>query len=59
MTKHKPPVPPANQSKKGPGENKAVDVDTTKDNEAMNPEKQGQQANTKQNIRHQGYQQYR
>lgn len=28
MTKHMPPLPPANQSKKGLGENKAIDADT-------------------------------
>lgn len=60
MTKAPPPVPPANRSSKGPSDEKNVagskagDVQGTPD-----PEQKGQQANTKQNTTHQGYQQDR
>jgi hypothetical protein len=60
MTKAAPPVPPANRSSKGPNVektdagSKAGDVQGT-----PNPDQKGQQANTKQNTTHQGYQQDR
>jgi hypothetical protein len=59
MTKT-PPVPPANRSSKGPSEDKtpagskAAEIQGT-----PNPDQKGQQANTKQNTTHQGYQQDR
>lgn len=56
-----PPVPPDNQSHKGPGDPKsgnAHQAHSGKDH-AGNPDQQGQQANTKQNTTHQGYQQDR
>jgi hypothetical protein len=61
MTSKPPPVPPANQSHKGPGDHKSVPVDQTPHGlqRGQNPDKQGQQANTKQNTTHQGYQQDR
>ncbi len=59
MSKTAPPVPPANRSKrpteqKRPADGKADDIQGQ-----LNPDKKGQQANTKQNTRHQGYQQDR
>ena len=60
MSKSPPPVPPANRSRKGPDAektptgSKAGDVQGSPD-----PEHKGQQANTRQNTHHQGYQQDR
>jgi hypothetical protein len=60
VTKSAPPVPPANRSDKGSGENKTDpgskvgNVQGTPD-----PDHKGQQANSKQNTTHQGYQQDR
>ena len=61
MTSKPPPVPPANQSHKGPGDPKTPTVDQTPHDAKrdLNPDKQGQQANTKQNTTHQGNQQDR
>ncbi|MCA6120412.1 hypothetical protein J6500_00630 [Bradyrhizobium sp. WSM 1704] len=60
MTKM-PPVPPANQSHKGTGDDKQPKpgVGTPGGPHAENPDQQGQQANIKQNTTNQGYQQDR
>ena len=56
MTSKAPPVPPANQSHKGPGSQQNAPLDRTPHNTKrdQNPDKTGQQANTKQNTTHQG-----
>lgn len=63
MSKHLPPVPPANRSPKGTGDKSALDVDTSnttpEQKAARNFDEQGHQGNTKQNTTHQGYQQDR
>lgn len=61
MTKHIPPVPPAGRSDKGPGGSPDAPVDTGGPNRAVpdNPDRQGQQGNSKINTTHQGYQQDR
>lgn len=60
MTSKPPPVPPKNRSRKGTGEQKHPDLDqSSADTRRTNPDEQGQSANTKQNTRHQGYQQDR
>ncbi|MBP0437654.1 hypothetical protein [Tianweitania sediminis] len=61
MTGKPPPVPPQNQSKSGPGDAKNVSVDDAIHGQtsAANPDKQGQQGNSKVNTTHQGYQQDR
>lgn len=61
MTSKAPPAPPENQSPKGTGERKTAAKDQTAHGKqsGQNPDKQGQQANTKQNTTHQGYQQDR
>ena len=57
---HMPPVPPASRSQKGPGEEKAVPVDTSKKKgPPENLAEQGRQGNINQNTHHQGYQQDR
>jgi hypothetical protein len=60
MTKAPPPIPPANRSDKGPGEDKTKAGSKAADVQgAPNPDQKGQPANTKQNTTHQGYQQDR
>ena len=60
MSKTPPPVPPANRSDKGTGDNKSGAASDAAENQGEpNPDQKGQQANTKQNTRHQGYQQDR
>lgn len=60
MSKHLPPIPPENQSSKGPGEHKAMDRETAKgDTRQRNLAEEGRQGNIKQNTTHQGYQQDR
>lgn len=61
MTKHLPPVPPQNQSNKGPGEHRTIDPNaTTGDNKQQrNLAEQGRQGNIKQNTTNQGFQQDR
>jgi hypothetical protein len=60
MTKSAPPVPPANRSSKGPSEDKTPAGSKAEDVQGTpNPDQKGQQANTKQNTTHQGYQQDR
>jgi hypothetical protein len=60
MTNRTPPVPPAGRSQKGPGETgdpKEKAGETAQAN--PNPDKTGQQGNSKVNTTHQGYQQDR
>ena len=61
MTSKMPPVPRANQSAKGTGDQKQTPVDQTPHGQqrAQNPDQQGQQGNIKQNTTNQGYQQDR
>lgn len=60
MSKHLPPVPPQNQSNKGPGENRKLDPGSFKsDDRQRNLASQGRQGNIKQNTSNQGYQQDR
>jgi hypothetical protein len=56
MSSKPPPVPPANQSTKGPGNAEAApkEIGTAAPN---NPDKTGQQGNTKINTTHSGHQQ--
>jgi hypothetical protein len=55
-----PPVPPANRSKKGPDAAKTPAGNKTGEVQGQpDPEHRGQQANTRQNTTHQGYQQDR
>jgi hypothetical protein len=60
---HLPPVPPDNQSPKGPGDADAVNSDTAiKKKDAVRQRhlgEQGRQGNIKQNTTNQGYQQDR
>ena len=60
MISKAPPVPPKNRSPKGSGETKTLESDEARrGDKPPNPDKQGQTANTKQNTKHQGYQQDR
>ena len=60
MTTKRPPVPPANRSDKGTGETgKPSPEKTERSMSATDPDKQGQQGNTKVNTTHQGLQQDR
>ena len=61
MSTKMPPVPPSNQSPKGGGEGKSAKADETKHGThgAPDPDRQGQQGNSKVNTTHQGYQQDR
>jgi hypothetical protein len=61
MTGKMPPVPPANQSHKGTGDNKQMSGDQTPHGQqrVQNTDKQGHQGNIKQNTTNQGYQQDR
>jgi hypothetical protein len=55
-----PPVPPDNLSHAGPGETaRTHTADRNHAQGAVNPDQRGQQANTKINTTHQGYQQDR
>ncbi|RWY79929.1 hypothetical protein EHI44_31000 [Rhizobium leguminosarum] len=54
-----PPTPEANRSDKDPGETSHVDNDGRLVDAAKNPDKVGQQGNSKVNTIHQGYQQDR
>lgn len=58
MSSKPPPVPPGNRSDKGPGNSEAAAKDTTKASPA-DPDKTGQQGNTKVNTTHSGHQQDR
>ncbi|MBZ4690454.1 MAG: hypothetical protein V7668_07770 [Cereibacter changlensis] len=57
MTSRMPPVPKANRSSKGPGGSAKADPAAAKAPGVTDPEKQGQQANTKINTTNQGHQQ--
>ncbi|ESX13668.1 hypothetical protein X752_14405 [Mesorhizobium sp. LNJC398B00] len=61
MSSKMPPVPPENQSQKGRGEGRQISHDDAQHGThgAPDPERQGQQANTKVNTTHQGRQQDR
>jgi hypothetical protein len=60
MTAKPPPVPPANQSHKGPGSATAAPVSQGHGgSQTQNPDKVGQAGNTKVNTTNQGYQQDR
>jgi len=55
MSAHPPPVPPANQSTKGPGDNTASSAGKQHPihpDKAPNTEEQGDHANVKQNTQH-------
>lgn len=58
MSTKPPPVPPANQSHKGPGSAETAPKDTG-EAAPTNPDKTGQQGNTKVNTTHSGHQQDR
>jgi hypothetical protein len=56
MTKHMPPVPPANRSNKGTGgESEPLPDNSVKHPEPQNIAEQGETANIKQNTTNQGY----
>jgi hypothetical protein len=61
MSSKLPPVPPANRSRKGTGDMKQPKPDDGQHGThgAPDPDRQGQQGNSKQNTTHQGYQQDR
>ena len=60
MTAKPPPVPPANQSDKGPGSAAPAPVAQGQgSSQTKNPDKVGQAGNSKVNTTHQGYQQDR
>ncbi len=61
MSSKLPPVPRENQSPAGPGDTKPVSADDSQHSThgAPNPDRQGQQGNSKVNTTHQGYQQDR
>ncbi len=58
MSTKPPPVPPANQSHKGPGSAEAAPKETG-GSAPNNPDKTGQQGNSKVNTTHSGHQQDR
>ena len=57
MTKHMPPSPVANRSKKGPGDHHEVGSDTTHEKrpDDLNTSEQGDTANIKQNTTNKGF----
>ena len=57
MSSHLPPIPPANQSPKGPHGSEAADKDTTLDKHGESPNiaEQGETANIRQNTTNKGY----
>ncbi|ACS60569.1 MULTISPECIES: hypothetical protein [Rhizobium] len=59
MSSKVPPTPEANRSDKGSGETSHADNDGRLVAAAKNPDKVGQQGNSKVNTTHQGYQQDR
>jgi hypothetical protein len=61
MSKHLPPIPPANRSPKGPGDNSKTPTDAGSETKPVerNYDQQGRQGNSKINTTHQGYQQDR
>ena len=54
-----PPVPAGNRSDKGPGDHTRMGQGSVAETSAKNPDKVGQQGNSKVNTTHQGYQQDR
>ena len=50
-----PPVPPANRSHKGTGDNAEVSKDTSKTKDEVNIAEQGETANIKQNTTNAGF----
>jgi hypothetical protein len=61
MSSKLPPTPPENLSHKGSGEQTHADLPRDRDqmNATSDPDKRGQQGNSKINTTHQGYQQDR
>ncbi|MGC9446183.1 hypothetical protein [Cereibacter johrii] len=59
MTAKMPPIPPANRSDKGPGGAAHEAPETSGAASRPDPDKQGQQANSKISTTHQGHQQDR
>jgi hypothetical protein len=55
MTAKMPPVPPEQQSHKGPGDDKRPDPDTTIDKRPENLDEEGRWGNIKQNTTNQGH----
>ena len=56
MTNHMPPVPPANRSPKGPGDDPRTEQDTSVHHSKVdNAAEQGETANIKQNTTNKGY----
>ncbi|MER8424697.1 hypothetical protein [Mesorhizobium sp. M1403] len=53
MSTKPPPVPPKNLSPKGAGDKKSVAADQAPQSTVPDPDKQGQQGNTKVNTTHQ------
>jgi len=52
---HMPPVPPANYSHKGTGNNSEVASDNSKKHLDVNPSEQGETANIRQNTTNKGF----
>ena len=52
---HMPPVPPANRSQKGPGDNTEVAKDSATTNAEVNTAEQGDTANIRQNTTNKGF----
>ena len=50
-----PPVPPANRSPKGPGDNSEVSKDAAKSHAEINTAEQGDTANIRQNTTNKGF----
>ena len=56
MTSHMPPIPPGNQSNKGPKANADAAKDTVSPNhQPLNEDEQGQTANVRQNTTNKGF----
>ena len=52
---HMPPVPPANRSHKGTGDNSETTIETPKSHAEVNTLEQGDTANIKQNTTNKGF----
>jgi hypothetical protein len=52
---HMPPVPPANRSPKGPGDQSEVSKDTAASHAETNTAEQGETANIRQNATNKGF----
>ena len=59
MSSKLPPIPQDNRSPKGIGGSQQVQAEDQIHGQAIDPDKKGQQGNTKVNTTHQGYQQDR